>query len=124
MIDPDFQPLSHGDELNIPILIAKLHYPESQWGEDITLFATQTEAGFAFEANDFYGNDIVLEPNFSQRPLPLRELILMIETMKPADESFAGNLELTLMGIPEATSEFYPGLAEYFLEKRKRLGLE
>lgn len=124
MIDPDFQPLSYGGEKNQPILIAKLHYPESQWGEDISLYVIETKEGFAFEASDFYGNEIVLNPDFSQHPLALKEVIVMIETMKPADEYFSGNLELTLMGIPEVRSDFYPGLGDYFLAKRKRLGLD
>jgi hypothetical protein len=124
MIDPDFQPLSYGGEKYQPVLIAKLHYPESQWGEDISLYVTETEEGFAFEASDFYGNDIVLEPSTSQQPLLLKKMICMIETMKPADENPAGNLELTLLGIPEVASDFYPGLGDYFLSKRKRLGLD
>jgi hypothetical protein len=124
MIDPDFQPLSYGGEKHQPVLIAKLHYPESQWGEDISLYVTETDEGLAFEASDFYGNDIVLEPSTSQQPLLLKKMICMVETMKPADENFAGNLELTLMGIPEVASDFYPGLSDYFLEKRKRLGLD
>lgn len=124
MIDPYFQPLSYGEPTGQPIMIARLHYPESQWGEDISIFAMPAKEGFFFEASDFYGNDIALEPSVSAQPLLLKEMIRMIETMRPADEHFSGNLELTLMGIPEVASEFYPGLGDYFLAKRKRLGLE
>ena len=124
MIDADYQPLNYGDQRHQPILIARLHYPESQWGEDISIYVTPYGEGLTFEAIDFYGNDIVLEPQFSDQPLSLRAVIYMIENMRPADDNFSGNLELTLMGIPEVTSDFYTGLSLYFLEKRKKLGLE
>lgn len=124
MIDLDFQPLSYGIQMSQSVMIAILHYPESQWGEDISIFVSLTEAGFTYEVQDFYGNDILIDPAYSSQPLTLGAAIHAIENLRPSTDDFSGNLELTLMGIPEVKSDFYPGLELYFLEKRKRLGLE
>ena len=78
---------------------------------------------FYYEAVDFYGNDIKLNPEKSKDFLSLQELILMIETMEPEQESTQGNVALTLSGIPQAESLIYPELKKYFADKRKFYGL-
>lgn len=124
MIDFDFRPQDYGIPVDQAELVAALHYPESQWGEKIELFANRVLGGYFFEAIDFYGNEISLTPGFSDIPLSQKEMIAMIESMQPENGSYSGNLSLTLLGIPEVTSNHYPDLDGFFAAKRKRLGLE
>jgi hypothetical protein len=48
----------------------------------------------------------------------------MIETMETDWDSASGNMGLTLLGIPEVESKYYPDLKKYFSEKRKGFGLD
>ena len=123
MIDFDFRPTGYFDGTGPSALIVRLVYPESQWGEEINIYCNVIDGTFNFEAIDFYGNDILLNPENSQEPLSLQELIFMVETMDVKSETAQGNIPLTLSGIPEAESQFYPDLEKYFLEKRKSFGL-
>jgi hypothetical protein len=123
MIDFDFTPTSYFDGTGPSSLLVKLTYPESQWGEEINIYCNVIDGEFFFEAIDFYGNDIHLNPGKSEHLLSLQELIFLIETMDVKGQQALGNIELTLSGIPEAESKFYPGLAPYFAEKRKTFGM-
>jgi hypothetical protein len=123
MIDFDFRPTSYFDGTGPTALIAKLNYPESQWGDEISLYATPVDGVIFFEAIDFYGNDFALNPKETHTTLSLQELIFMIETFEVIKTGSEGNVHLTLSGIPEAESLIYPQLKEYFQEKRKNFGL-
>lgn len=123
MIDFDFAPSSYFDGTGPTALIVKLHYPESQWGNEISLYATPVDGVILFEAIDFYGNDFTLNPEESKSPLSLQEIIFMIETLEVKAAGAEGHARLTLMGIPEAESRVYPQLKTYFGEKRKNFGL-
>lgn len=123
MINYDYKPQNYSDGLSHNTLLVKLTYPESQWGEEISIYANVMDGEFYFEAIDFYGNEIKLNPEKSKEFLSLQELILMIETMEPNQEPAQGNLTLTLSGIPQAESLLYPDLKKYFSDKRKSFGL-
>ncbi|EOZ92153.1 hypothetical protein A33Q_4246 [Indibacter alkaliphilus LW1] len=123
MINYDYRPETYFDGTGPSSLIAKLFYPESQWGEEINIYANVIDGEFNFEAIDFYGNDIKLNPDKSRLILSLQELIFLIETMEIDQKGALGNAELTLSGIPEAESHYYPDLERYFSEKRKYYGL-
>jgi len=123
MINFDFTPQNYFDGLSPNALLVKLVYPESQWGEEISIYANVMDGEIYYEAVDFYGNDIKLNPEKSREFLSLQELILMIETMEPEQGSSQGNVALTLSGIPLAESLIYPELKKYFLDKRKFYGL-
>ncbi|MBW3467658.1 UDP-glucuronosyltransferase [Arthrospiribacter ruber] len=123
MIDYDFRPERYYDGTGPSTVLVRLFYPESQWGEEISIYTNVIDGKIHFEAVDFYGNDIHLSPQVSDKPLSLQELILMIETMDINTEAELGNLALTLSGIPEAESTYYPALERYFSEKRKYYGL-
>lgn len=123
MIDYNFRPETYFDGTGPTVLLAKLRYAESQWGEEIFIYSNVIDGEYQYEAVDFYGNEINLSPDKTNRPLCLQELILMIETMEINTENVLGRTELTFSGIPEALSGIYPQLEEYFLEKRKNYGL-
>jgi hypothetical protein len=123
MIDYNFRPETYFDGTGPTVLLAKLRYPESQWGEEIFIYSNVIDGEYQYEAVDFYGNEINLSPDKTNRPLCLQELILMIETMEIKTENVLGRTALTFSGIPEVLSEIYPQLEEYFIEKRKNYGL-
>ncbi len=123
MIDFNFRPESYFNGTGPNTLLCKLSYPESQWGEEISIYANVLDGVYYFEAVDFYGNDIQLNPEKSDFPLTLQELIFMIETMDVDPKTAQGNIELTLAGVPLAESVLYNNLERYFEEKRKTFGL-
>ncbi|PRY89537.1 UDP-glucuronosyltransferase [Mongoliibacter ruber] len=123
MINFDFRPERYFDGTGPNAMLVKLLYPESQWGEEISIYANVMDGTYYFEAVDFYGNEINLNPASSKLPLTLQEIIIMIETMDINPEQAQGNIALTLSGIPEAESSVYPDLEAYFSEKRKTYGL-
>lgn len=123
MIDFNFSPKTYFDGTGPSALLVKLTYPESQWGEEINIYTNVIDGEYHFEAIDFYGNELILSPEKSNKPLSLQELILMIETMEVSTSNPQGNIELTLCGIPEVQSQFYLDLEKYFFEKRKNFGL-
>jgi len=119
MINFDFRPPSYFKGSSPNILLVRLIYPESQWGEEISIYANVMDGVIYYEAVDFYGNEFKLDPEKSMHPLSLQELILMIETMDVDPDYGQGNVDLTLSGIPNANSLVYPDLQEYFSQKRK-----
>jgi len=123
MIDYNFRPETYFDGTGPTILLAKLRSPESQWGEEIFIYSNVIDGKYQYEAVDFYGNEINLSPDNTNRTLCLQELIFMIETMEIKTENVLGRTALTFSGIPEVLSEIYPQLEEYFIEKRKNYGL-
>lgn len=123
MINYDFRPERYFDGTGPNTMLVKLLYPESQWGEEISIYANVIDGTYYFEAVDFYGNEIKLSPASSKMPLTLQEMIFLIETMDVKPEEAQGNISLTLSGIPEAESLIYPELEVYFTEKRKYYGL-
>ncbi|WP_373520563.1 UDP-glucuronosyltransferase [Aquiflexum sp.] len=123
MINYDFKPQSYFDGQLPNALLVKLIYPESQWGEEICIYANVMDGLIYYEAVDFYGNDLKLNPEKTKESLSLQELIMMIETLEPEQEFSQGNIAFTLSGIPQAESLFYPELKKYFLDKRKFYGL-
>jgi hypothetical protein len=123
MIDFDFRPDSYFDGTGPSSLLVNLTYPESQWGDEINIYCTVLDGEYQFEAIDFYGNEIELKPEKTDQPLSLQEIIFLIETMEVKNKNAQGNIELTLSGIPEAESKYYPDLGKYFEEKRKTFGL-
>ncbi|RZS95804.1 UDP-glucuronosyltransferase [Cecembia calidifontis] len=123
MIDFNFRPETYFDGTGPTALLAKLTYPESRWGEEINVYCNVIDGEYHFEAIDFYGNDLMLRHEKSQKPLSLQEMIVLIETMEAKASSSQGNVELTLCGIPEVQSHHYPDLEKYFTEKRKNFGL-
>ncbi|WP_209329822.1 UDP-glucuronosyltransferase [Lunatimonas salinarum] len=122
MVDFDFTPESYFDGTGPSALIVKLTYPESTWGEEISLYATTIDGIIYFEAIDFYGNEFSLTPDHSQKPLSLQELIVLIERLEVQPGAGLGNVDLTLSGIPIAKSNLYPQLEAFFAEKRKHFG--
>jgi len=123
VINFDFRPATYFDGTGPNALLCKLHYPESQWGEEISIYVNILDGKYQYEAVDYYGNDINLYPETVERTLNLQELILLIETMDVDPTLAQGNAALTIDGIPEAESEFYPQLSTYYTEKRKTFGL-
>jgi len=123
MINYEYRPSSYFDGTGPTSLIAKLFYPESQWGDSLSLYATPVDGEIFFEMVDFYGNDYTLNPAKSIAPLSLQEIIFLIETLEVADGQAQGHADLTLRGIPEAESWVYPQLGKYFQEKRKNFGM-
>lgn len=124
MADFKFRPDSYFSEEHNSVLLVKLHYPESTWGEQISIYAHFQEGKITFEAVDFYGNDYLLYPSFSWEPLTLEDVIYLIEGMQLNQDEIDGALPLVLDGIPEVESDFYPQLQGYFSEKRKNFGLD
>jgi hypothetical protein len=124
MFDFKFQPETYfGQETN-SVLLVRLQYPESTWGEQISVYAHFLDGKISFEVIDFYGNDYLVYPPSSWEPLSFEDLIYLIEGMQVNKDTLEGNIELVLDGIPEAESDFYPDLKKYFAEKRKSLGLD
>jgi len=123
MIDFDYRPNTYFDGTGPSALLAKLRFPESQWGEELSIYAAPLDGEIYYEVVDFYGNDFKVNPKKSREPLTLQEFIFLIETMENAEKSMDGNIQLTLMGIPEAESLVYPQLSQYFEEKRKNFGI-
>lgn len=123
MIDFDYSPRSYFDGTGPSALIVKLSYPESQWGEEISIYAAPLDGKIYYEVVDFYGNDFNVKPEKSDQPLTLQELIFLIETLEVVPSGDKGEMNLTLAGIPEAKSILYPQLASYFREKRKNFGM-
>lgn len=122
MIDFEFKPETYFDGLGHEVLLVKLSYPESTWGEEICLYATAIDGEIHFEAVDFYGNTILLSPPKSAAPLSLQELILMIERMEVDSGKGMGRIEFTLAGIPRAKSIIYTELEAFFDGKRAHFG--
>ncbi|QDH78483.1 UDP-glucuronosyltransferase [Echinicola soli] len=123
MIDFDFAPKSYFDGTGPSALLAKLSYPESQWGEEISIYAAPLDGKIYFEVVDFYGNEFAVKPERSNHPLSLQEFIVLIETLEVMDQGSKGDMNMTLSGIPEAKSNVYPQLESYFMEKRKNFGM-
>jgi len=123
MIDFDFRPTTYFDGTGPSSLLARLSYPESQWGEEISIYASTLDGVIYFEVIDFYGNDFRTNPESSTKPLSLQEFIYLIETLENVDGTEEGNVKLTLMGIPEVESTVYPELKKYFMDKRKTFGI-
>lgn len=124
MIDFKFRPGNYfiGDVTSV--LLVKLHFPESKWGEQISIYAHSIDHKIVFEAVDFYGNDYMLYPSSSLETLSMEEVVDMLEGMQLNRDHPEGNMLLTLDGFPEAKSVFYPDLQDYYLEKRTALGLD
>lgn len=122
-MDFQFRPPTYFSEGITSVLLVRLHYPESTWGEQISIYGHAVDQKIHFEAVDFYGNDYLLYPSTSEEPLSLEELIYLIEGMQLNQDRLEGNMELVLDGFPETTSEWYPQLKSYFEEKRKQVGL-
>ncbi|WP_114747838.1 UDP-glucuronosyltransferase [Pleomorphovibrio marinus] len=123
MIDFDFRPITYFEGVGPGALIVKLTYPESQWGDQISLYANALDGYIHFEVVDFYGNDYKLDPGKVKEPLNLQEIILLIERLElhhPKNEM--GAMSVTISGIPQAESLIYPQLTNYFEEKRKHFG--
>jgi hypothetical protein len=123
MIDFKFNPESYFAKGITSVLLAKLNYPESIWGEQISIYAHLLEGKIQFDAVDFYGNEYFLYPATSLEPLTMEDLIYLIEGMQLNQDLTEGSMALVLDGIPEAESSFYPQLKVYFEEKRKQIGL-
>lgn len=123
MIDFNFRPSTYFDGTGPSSLLAKLSYPESQWGEEISIYASTIDGEIFFEVVDFYGNDFKTNPASAREPLNLQEFIYLIETLENNAETEEGNIKLTLRGIPEAESTVYPELKKYFMEKRQTFGI-
>jgi len=122
-MDFQFRPPTYFSEGITSVLLVRLHYPESIWGEQISIYGHAMDQKIHFEAVDFYGNDYLLYPSTSEEPLSLEELIYLIEGMQLNQDRLEGNMELVLDGFPETTSDWYPQLKSYFEEKRKQVGL-
>lgn len=123
MVDFKFRPETYFSESITSVLLVRLHYPESTWGEQISIYAHLLEGKIQFEVVDFYGNDYVLYPGSSWEPMTLEDMIYLIEGMQVNQDLLEGNMPLVLDGIPEAESTFYPEISRYFEEKRKSFGL-
>ncbi|MBY5951804.1 UDP-glucuronosyltransferase [Algoriphagus marincola] len=124
MLDFKFRPESYFSEGSNSVLLVKLHYPESQWEEQISIYAHALDRMIQLEVVDFYGNEYLLYPSKVEEPMNLENLIYLIEGMQVNQDEMDGKMELVLDGIPEASSDFYPDLETYFAEKRKNFGLE
>lgn len=124
MDDFKFRPKTYFQEDISSVLLVKLHYPESRWGEQISIYAHYIGISIHLEAMGFYGNDYLLYPSKIEEPLTLEELIDLVEGMQINKDKMEGKMDLVLDGIPEASSKFYPELEKHFAEKRKVFGLD
>src|SRR5690606_38575388 len=122
MIDFNYRPTSYFDGTGPTSLIAKLSYPESQWGEALSLYATPIDGEIHFEMVDFYGNDYSLHPATSRPPLSLEEISVLIEALGVPEEGMQRRANPSLAGIPEAESWVYPQLKDCLQQKRKACG--
>lgn len=123
MIDFKFIPDSYFEDESSSVLLAKMNYPESQWGEQISIYAHWIERKIHFEAVDFYGNEYMIYPSKVEETLSQEDFIYLLEGLQINTDMQTGNMDLILDGIPEVSSHIYPGLSEYFAEKRKSIGL-
>ncbi|MBB6326350.1 hypothetical protein FHS59_001978 [Algoriphagus iocasae] len=123
MFDFKFTPESYFENEVTSVLLVKLQYPESQWGEQISIYAHSIEGKIQFEAVDFYGNEFILYPSSSFEPLSFEDLVYMLEGIQVNQDEVEGNVEFTLYGVPAAESSFYPEVEKYFDEKRESAGL-
>lgn len=119
-----FRPQTYFPNGQTSVLLIRLHYPESTWGEQISIYAHLLDGKIQFEAVDFYGNDYILYPGSTWEPLNLEDMIYLVEGMQLNQDTLEGNMPLVLDGIPEVESEFYPQLKAYFAGKRKNFGLD
>ena len=124
MNDLQFRPPTYFPNGQTSVLLVRLHYPESTWGEQISIYAHFLVGKIQFEAVDFYGNDYILYPGSTWEPLSLEDIIYLVEGMQLNQDTLEGNMPLVLDGIPEVESEIYPQLKEYFADKRKSFGLD
>jgi hypothetical protein len=124
MFDFKFRPETYFTEETTSVLLVRLHFPESQWGEQISIYAHEMDFKIQFEVVDFYGNEYLLYPGSASEPLSFENLIDLIEGMQVNSDELQGNMVLVLDGIPEAESSFYPELRAYYDEKRKSFGLD
>jgi len=124
MFDFKYQPETYFKSDSTSALLVRLHYPESTWGEQISIYAHSLEGKIQFEVVDFYGNEYMLYPPSAWEPLSFEDVIYLIEGMQLNQDAVEGNIELVLDGIPLAESDFYPDLKQYFDEKRKSFGLD
>ena len=124
MMDYKYRPEGYFSEGVTSVILIRLFYPESQWGEQITIYAHLAEGKIQFEVVDFYGNEYVVYPNSSWEPLSLEDAIYLVESMQINQDLQEGNMTMVLDGIPEAESSFYPDIQIYFREKRKSFGLD
>lgn len=124
MFDFKFQPKTYFKEESNSALLVRLQYPESKWGEQISIYAHFLERKINFEVIDFYGNEYLVYPGSTWEPLSFEDMIYLIEGMQVNQDATEGNITLVLDGIPQAESEFYPELKKYFDEKRKSFDLD
>ncbi|MEX0884157.1 MAG: UDP-glucuronosyltransferase [Cyclobacteriaceae bacterium] len=122
MINFEYRPESYFDGTGPTALIAKLSYPESQWGEEICIFASPLDGKIFYEVVDFYGNEFKTNPETSDKVLNLQEIIILIETLEVSPDLEVGEINRTLKGIPVVESLHYKQLKIYFEEKRKHFG--
>ncbi|WP_226389573.1 UDP-glucuronosyltransferase [Penaeicola halotolerans] len=118
-IDFDFKPKTYFETPAPSVVLVRLHYPESQWGDDLTIFAEKLDGEIYYEVVDFYGNTFHTDPVKSKSTLKLSEIIYLIETIEITNKEILGSMDITLMGTPEVESEVYPQLKKYFDEKRR-----
>jgi flagellar biosynthesis/type III secretory pathway ATPase len=123
MFDFKFRPEAYFTPETTSVLLVRLNFPESQWGEQISIYAHSIDGKIQYEVVDFYGNEYVLYPNSSWEPLNFDEVVYLIEGMQVNLDIQQGNMAMVLDGIPEVESQFYPELKKYFQEKRKNFGL-
>ncbi|MFC4871176.1 UDP-glucuronosyltransferase [Negadavirga shengliensis] len=121
-MDFEFTPDTYFDGTGPSTLIAKLTYPESQWGEEICIFASSLDGKILYDVVDFYGNDYHITPETSDLPITLQELIVMIESLEVNAATELGHINTALTGIPQAESLLYKDLELFFNEKRKHFG--
>jgi hypothetical protein len=124
MIDYNFAPSTYFPLGETSNELLKLSFPESTWGDELWIEVSTDGEKIYYEASDFYGNSYILIPQESFSPLKLKDVIMMIETIALAAHEAAGNMEMTLIGIPLVESNHYPDLKIYFNKKRKTSGLE
>lgn len=124
MINFKFRPESYFNGDTNSVLLVKLSYPESKWGEQLSIYGHEINHKIQLEAVDFYGNDYLLYPSSVDEPLSLEDLIYLLEGIQLNKDEIQGGMELILDGIPQVESLFYPELSNYFEEKRKGFGLD
>jgi len=117
-LDFDFQPKTYFGDDQSSVIIARLHFPESQWGEELSIFAEYSQGLIYYEVADFYSNTYAVQPEFTAEPLRLNQLIFLIETMEDVTGN-SENIDLLKMGVPEVTSDFYPEISKYFEDRRR-----
>jgi hypothetical protein len=124
MINFKFRPESYFSGENNSVLLVKMNFPESKWGEQLSIYAHGIDHRIQLEAVDFYGNEYLLYPSSVDEPLLLEDMIYLLEGIQLNRDSVEGGMELILDGHPQVESSFYPELSLYFDEKRKSFGLD